>query len=208
MAQEVLMATVTGEPFQPVRLHYRLSDQHALLRRFGQLRCVDRDHSQPRWVWLYDHEARKLRFDRCYADLPRQLHPVVIGAFFVRDEGQLLLDLRSCERALLAIPFFDKHIPQNVAGLIEATVVNKLFSADNAELTPDRIFDHQPSTFIDPAAAERRVTELVARVQDPQEKGYASPRRTRCPGQSNRCPKSSDFPSITMKRGSRISQPP
>jgi hypothetical protein len=42
MPEEALLATMTGELFQPVRLHYRVFDSDGLLRAFQKLRCVDR----------------------------------------------------------------------------------------------------------------------------------------------------------------------
>src|SRR5437588_127271 len=128
MADKTVLATMTGENFQPVRLHYRVFDHAGLLRALKRLRCVDEDPPRQRWVWLYDHEARGLQFRRCsYAQIPKHLHPIVIGSLFVRRNDELLLDLRSCERALLAIPFFDKYLPRKVAKVTEAEVVNKLF---------------------------------------------------------------------------------
>jgi hypothetical protein len=162
------MGTVTGENFQPVRLHYRVFDHEGLLRVFKKLRCVKRDPTQPRWCWLYEDEARNLRFKHSYADLPPHLRPVVIGSLFPRGEDHLLLDLRSCERALHALPFFDKHVPRKVARVTEAEVVNKLFPTDDPTLTPDRLFDHQQSTSRDPKALVRRITELADRIEDPQ----------------------------------------
>jgi hypothetical protein len=171
MAEKTLLATVTDEHFQPVRLHYQVLDQAGLLRAFRKLRCIDHDPGRGRWVWLYEYEAKKLQFRKSYAQLPKQLHPIVIGSFFLRDKDRLLLDLRSFERALLAIPFFDKHIPRSVARVADAEVVNRLFSAaGNEQLTPDRLFDHQPSTVRDPDAEVRRLLDLVAGIEDPQEK--------------------------------------
>jgi hypothetical protein len=171
MADKVILATVTGEYFQPVRLHYRVFDNERLLRAFKKLRCVDHDPSQKRWVWLYDHEARNLRFKQSFAQIPKHLHPLVIGSFFLRTKDTLLLDLRSCERASLAVPFFDTHLPRSVVKVMEAEVVNKLFSAtEGAKVTPDNIFDHQPSTFVDPEAEVQRVIDLTAHVRDPQER--------------------------------------
>ena len=67
---------------------------------------------------------------------------------FPRDRDRLLLDLRSCERALLAIPFFDEHLPRRLAKVIEGEIVNKLFAVEgNVKLTPDFLFDHQKSEF-------------------------------------------------------------
>jgi hypothetical protein len=171
MGAEPILATVTGELFQPVRLHYRVTDQAGLVRAFKKLRCLDRDRTRPRWVWLYDYEARGLPFKQSYAQLPKPLRPVVIGSFFPRAEGELLLDVRSCERALLAVPFFDKHLPRGVARLTEAEVVNKLFPATgNASLTPDAIFDGQRATVRDPEVIVRRMKEITADVRDPREK--------------------------------------
>jgi hypothetical protein len=171
MADKPILATMTGEYFQPVRLHYEVFDHEGLLRAFKKLRCLDFDATHQRWVWLYDREAKSLKFKQSYAQIPKHLHPIVIGSVFLRGKDKMLLDLRSCERAALAVPFFDKHISRSVAKVTEAEVVNKLFSAtENQKLTPDAIFDHQVSTCRDPEAAVQRIIELMAHVQDPEEK--------------------------------------
>jgi hypothetical protein len=161
---------MTGEHFQPVRLHYKVLDRKALLRAFERLRCVDKDPTRLRWVWLYDFEARYLPFRQPYAQIPRQHHPIVIGSFIPRSEDRVVLDLRSCERASLAIPFFDKHIPRRAARVTEAEVVNRLFPADEPGITPEQIFDRQETTIRDPEASAREIAARTAHVQDPQEK--------------------------------------
>src|SRR3954463_14538590 len=160
MADQPLLATMTGEHFQPVRLHYKVLNRSGLLRAFETLRCLDYDPTRKRWVWLYAHEAKRLRFQRSYAQFPSELHPIVIGAFFLRTRETLLLDLRSCERALLAVPFFDRHLPRRLVELEDAEVVNRLFPATeaNQKLTPDALFDSQISTGVDPEALVQRLT--------------------------------------------------
>ena len=170
MSEKGLLATMTGEHFQPVRLHYQVFDREALLRVFQKLRCVDRDPTRLRWVWLYDFEARDLPFRQSYAQIPKQHHPIVIGSFLPRGADRMVLDLRSCERAALAIPFFDRHIPRKVAKVTEAEVVNRLFSVEESQITPDQIFDRQETPPADPEASHRAVAELTASIQDPQEK--------------------------------------
>ena len=167
MGKQPVLATLTGEYYQPVRLHYRVLDQPGLQRAFETLRCLDFDRTQTRWVWLYDHEAKGLQFKQSYADLPAEARPIVLGSIFLRDEDQLLLDLRSCERTILAVPFFDKHIPRSVATLTEASVVNSLFSAENRTLKPESHFDHQPSTFINPQDLVERAKSLTAGIRNP-----------------------------------------
>ena len=170
MEERTLLFTLTGEYFQPVRLHYRVSDRPAVLQRFQELRCVDYDGTRGRWVWLYDHEARRLKFKKSYAALPKHLHPVIIGSFFLRAEDKLVLDLRSIERATEAILFFDKHLSRSVARVVEAEVVNRLFPIRDAQVTPDSIFDHQTSTYIDPEAVVQRTKDLVAGIAEPHER--------------------------------------
>jgi len=172
MANQPLLGTMTGEHFQPVRLHYRVLKHSELKRAFEKLRCVDYDSPRKRWVWLYADEAKNLRFQRSYGQLPKELHPIVIGAFFLRMEKSLLLDLRSCERALLAIPFFDTHLPRKLVELEHAEIVNRLFpvTKENQQLTPDALFDGQIATGIDPAALVQRLTEKAADIADLKEK--------------------------------------
>jgi hypothetical protein len=172
MADQPLLATMTGEHFQPVRLYYKVLNRSGLLRAFEKLRCLDYDSARKRWVWLYAHEAKKLRFPRSHAQSPKELHPIVIGAFFLRTKETLLLDLRSCERALLAIPFFDRHLPRKLVALEEAEVVNRLFPATeaNQRLTPDALFDSQIGTGLDPEALVQRLAEKAAGARDPDEK--------------------------------------
>ena len=66
MANKPILATVTGEFFQPVRLHYRVLDGKGLLQAFDKLRCVDHDPARRRWVWMYADEARSLQFKQSY----------------------------------------------------------------------------------------------------------------------------------------------
>src|SRR5262249_47789075 len=98
--------------------------------------------------------------------------PIVIGVFFLRSAETLLLDLRSCERAMVAIPFFDTHLPRRLVELEDAEVVNRLFPAteENLKLTPDALFDAQIGTGIDSEALVQRLAEKTAHARDPGEK--------------------------------------
>jgi len=157
MSAASVLSTITGELFQPVRLHYQVLDRKALLHSFEKLRCLKYVLEEDRWCWLYEDEARLLSFQNSYDRLPKKLRPIVIGSFFLRDEG-LLLDLRSCERALMAIPFFDKHIPRSAARVMDAEVVENLFPVEgNERLTPADLFDQRPNGGIEPEGLVERV---------------------------------------------------
>lgn len=127
--EKLLQMTVTGEVVQPIRLYYQIVDKKRLIDRFKQLRCMDLDRTNNRWVWLYSHESKILKFKKSYQSIPKEMHPIVIGSFFLRNRDELLLDLRSFERAIEAIPFFDKYIGRAVARITYAAVVNRLFDA-------------------------------------------------------------------------------
>ncbi len=160
MADKPILATITGDFFQPVRLHYRVFNDKELSQALSKLSCVKLDSPRQRWVWLYEDEARGLLFTQSYAQISEKLRPIVLGSLFHRTNDTLLLDLRSCERALAAIPFFDKHIPRGVAKITEAEVANKLYSAAKP-LSPEDVFDHQPSTARDPKAEFQRLAEQM-----------------------------------------------
>ena len=128
--EKLLQATQTGEVVQPIRLYYQIVDKKQLLNRFKRLRCMDFDRVNNRWVWLYSHESKVLKFVKSYLSIPKVMHPIVIGSFFLRSGDELLfLDLRSFDRAIEAIPFFDKHIGRAVARITHAAVVNRFFDA-------------------------------------------------------------------------------
>ncbi len=57
-----LVATMTNEPFQPVRLYYRIPSKAKMERKLRPLECMTEDSIQRCWEWLYHGEARSLRF--------------------------------------------------------------------------------------------------------------------------------------------------
>jgi tetratricopeptide (TPR) repeat protein len=167
-ADQVAMTT-TGELMQLIRLHYDVSDVEQLRARFASLRCLEYDASQARWVWLYTEEARTLPFkDR------RASKDVVLGEFVFKGQTDVVLNLRSFERATNALVFFDHHIPRTVAHVTAMTVSNRLLStAEAASLgSLDQYFDYAEVVVTDPASLLHDVEELVARTPNLQE-GFA-----------------------------------
>jgi tetratricopeptide (TPR) repeat protein len=165
-ADQVAMTT-TGELMQLIRLHYEVEDCDKLRVALDALRCIDYDASQTRWVWLYTEEARTLAFkDR------RAANNVVLGEFVFKGPQEMVLNLRSFERATNALVFFDHHMPRTVARVTAMTVSNRLLST--AEATSlgslDHYFDHAEVVVTDPASLLHEVEELVARTPDLQER--------------------------------------
>jgi hypothetical protein len=118
-------------------------------------------------VWLYTEEARTLPFkDR------RASKDVVLGEFVFKGQTEVVLNLRSFERATNALVFFDHHIPRTVARVTAMTVSNRLLStAEAASLgSLDQYFDHAEVVVTDPASLLQEVEDLVARTPNLQER--------------------------------------
>ncbi len=135
---DAIMATLTGEYTQPVRLCYKVYDKQAIHSKiFKNMKCMSYVTANNRWIWLYDHEAKKLSFEKTYQDIPKHLRPIVIGSIFSDNDDEMHIDLRSPERAEHAIVFFDKYIPRSIAEVTDAIVVNRIITAKENELLND-----------------------------------------------------------------------
>ena len=139
MPDRPLLVTTTGEPFQPARLHYTICDRRGLEACMRELECANFDKGRNRWVWLFDAEASSLKFERSWKDVSNN-GPVVLGSFYIRATGAAELYVRSIERALMAMTFFDEYIPRTVARITDMDVANRLFAADQRDLTPEILF--------------------------------------------------------------------
>ena len=104
-----------------------------------ELECVSFDKGRNRWVWLFDAEASSLKFKRSWKDVSKN-GPVVLGSFYFRGTSAAELYVRSIERALMAVTFFDEYVPRTVARITDMDVANRLFSADERDLTPETLF--------------------------------------------------------------------
>ena len=159
-----LVATTTGEAMQPVRLHYKIPGAAQVLAAFGKLKCLHDDPERQRWVWMFEDEAGKLALNNGKKP-PR---PISLGDFRFPKEGEATLTVRSVERAIEAIKFFDKKIPREVLHLETLTVINRLFSAGEISKTPDPNdwFVPEKTVVRDPEAHLREVEEAVKGATD------------------------------------------
>jgi len=152
---------------QPIRLHYEVQDGKQLRATFSTLRCLDYDAPRKRWVWLYTDEAKSLPFkDKRAADR------TVLGEFVFKGSDEIVLNLRSFERATQAILFFDKHIPRTVARVTAVTVSNRVISLKDASaLTSlDHYFDSAEVVVHDAESMVQRLQEIASSTTDTQER--------------------------------------
>lgn len=133
-SEQKLLCTVTGEPFQPARVYYHVSNKKTVINAFKKLRCMDYDRSRDRWVWAYDNEAQKIHFDRSYKQIPKDMRPLLLGYFIFTSDQEMQLELNSFKRVTLAIEFFQKHINRHAAQVTKLRLVNKMSSVpDNPD---------------------------------------------------------------------------
>jgi hypothetical protein len=164
------LVTITGEPYQPARVHYSLFNKGKLADTFTKLKCMDYDKSKQRWVWLYSKEAKKLKFANSYSSLPWNKRPIVLGSFFSKTAGQMFLNVNSFDRATKAIEFFDKHLDRSIAQVTDIEIVNRFFENPFAGDVPghEHYFDKKPVVKLD---GESFLKELMAKalaIEDPK----------------------------------------
>jgi hypothetical protein len=164
-----LLMTMTGEMHQPVRLYYEVSDQAAVLQTFTKLRCLDDDQDNHRWVWLYQGEAKKLKFHKSYSTIPRQMRPIILGAFRFPSAQDMTLDVRSWERATHAVVFLDRYLKRSIARVTHAAIVNRLFpyTSDGLPVLEDLFAQ---VTTIEGEAILRSMAASLQSIQDPAQR--------------------------------------
>jgi hypothetical protein len=169
-----LLHTVTGEPFVPVRLYWSVKSKPAITKALASLCCIDEDKKAKCWVWLYDDEATSLTFGIPRARLSPEVHPIVIGRFRLPDAKQLVLEVRSVERAIEAAKFFAPRFGSN-AVLSRARIINRWFELSEAGIGLERLDKLLDANVvrIDPRDAEEAFERAMAGTVTEAEKRRA-----------------------------------
>src|ERR1700688_2767033 len=165
-----VVKTLTGEIFFPVRLYYKVQSKVSVEVAFKKIRCMDFDLTGDRWTWLYDDEAKKLKFEQPYSAIPPHRRPIILGSFYSRVDDQMYLDVGSIERALKAIEFFDKRIKRAVAELEYFAVYNKITASESEH--PGACFDKLFSG-VRTSEIDSRREEYLARITEAMKSGRA-----------------------------------
>jgi len=154
-----LLVTLTKEPFQPVRLYYRIPSRPAVLTKLRGLECTVEDPIERCWQWLYHGETKSLRFATAgYDDVPQERQPIILGRIRFPKNGGMTLQTNSIERAVQAAKFFAPHLGSLVVAA-RCRVVNRCFAAD--EGAPHELMKtlDRNVTVIDPRDAEAEMEE-------------------------------------------------
>jgi len=131
------LTLVTGEPYQPARVYYQLSNlaeaqAQRLTECFQQLDCIVPGNRKGQWLWQFEAEAQRLRFERLYRQLTPEERPVILGLFEISEAG-VALTVLSFDRLLQAVPFFDRHVSREIMQATKMHLVNHFFSPSEVE---------------------------------------------------------------------------
>lgn len=170
-----LLTTMTKEIYMLARLHYDLLDSEKIHRVFLKLRCMKHDPFRDRWVWLYEAEAKRLKFKGAYKDIPIERRPIVLGSFFFRSKGEMILDLNSFDRAIKAVVFFNKYLPSKAAKVKDITILNKFHDASKGFVPKHQdYFDKGLEEMIDPDGLIDNLKRATSTIENPMEKANAA----------------------------------
>jgi len=148
-----LLATMTKEPFQPVRLYYLIPDRTLVTERLRGLKCMVEVPHERGWQWLYHAEAASLPIAAGYDAVPVERRPIVLGCIRFPNNGGMTVQTNSIERAVAAARFFAPRLGKEVVAM-RCRVVNRCFAAEEGQ--PDDLMKtlDQNVAVIDPREAE------------------------------------------------------
>jgi hypothetical protein len=146
-------ATMTDEPFQPVRLYYLIPDRSFVIKKLQSLECMVEVPHEQCWQWLSEAESKSLRFPGGYNDVPREKRPIVLGRISLQNAGGMMLQTNSISLAIEGAKFFGPRFGPK-AFAIRCRVVNRCFAADEGDISVLMKTLDKDVTVIDPRKAE------------------------------------------------------
>lgn len=167
-----LLMTMTEEFFQPARIYYDVHDQVALQDIFMDLKCMDYDDQDNRWVWNYTDEAKNINFKRSWPELPKESHPLAIGSLYAPKENQMNIDVNSFERVPAAVRFFGDRIDHKIAKVTHMQLYNKISRVRDGLPDHHKLFEEILSHRPDPDAemhaliAEAKASGNLEKLRD------------------------------------------
>ena len=108
--RRIPQVTMTGEPFQPVRLYYAIPDRSFVMRRLKGLACVVEAPAERCLHWLFEAEAAALPIGAGYDAVPEERRPIVLGRIRFPANGGMTIQTNSANRAIAAAPVSYTHL--------------------------------------------------------------------------------------------------
>lgn len=129
MNSHAFLTTFTGEPYQPVRLVYRITDFGKLYHLLNNLNCLEFSADKRHGQWQNKGEAEYLPFFVAESS-DRQPH-LNLGTLVLHGEKTMIIDLDSVQKAQAALLFFDEQLSSKFTYLHHIDFSNILTSKDN-----------------------------------------------------------------------------
>lgn len=124
--QKPFLTVETGEAYQPIRLAYNLKQKEKLTDALNKLKCLEQ--KQPgQWTWYWKDECEDLHFESLDSFKKDPEKPVRLGTISLLNNDTLYINLPSFKRACLAVPLFHKVIDPEIASIVKADFINKVF---------------------------------------------------------------------------------
>lgn len=127
--QKPFLTVETGEAYQPIRLTYLLKDKDGLIKLLESMGCIQSNTAANTWAWFWQDECEDLQFGSVGSFRKNSDKPIRLATFTIRND-KLFISLTSFKRACLAVPFFHKMIPHDLALIHTADFINKVFALD------------------------------------------------------------------------------
>jgi hypothetical protein len=167
--KKFLLATMTNEPFQPVRLYYSIPDRAIVEKKLRTLDCTSKPPLVRYWEWLFQGEAASLRFGAGgYDDVPEARRPIILGRIRFPKGNSMTLETNSIDRAIEGAKFFAPRLGPDVMAL-RCRVVNRCFTADEGPLKKLMETLDKDVTVIDPRESEAALEREFKHVQPGQD---------------------------------------
>lgn len=153
--EKPLLATTTGEPFQPVRLYYAVRNAEEIRARLLKLDCIDEGASPEVLEWLYEGQAAKLTFPSGgnYARVPAHIQPIVLGRIRFPRRTAMTLQVNSTDRAIVGAQFLGPILGEAAVAL-RVRVINRFFSPTEGTLAELGARLDQDVVVVDPRESE------------------------------------------------------
>lgn len=127
--QKPFLTVETGEAYQPIRLSYDLHQKDKIIEILNKLNCCEKNPHANSWNWFWRGECDDLQFESLESFKKNPDHPIRLSTISL-NQHHLFINLPSFKRACLAVPFFHRLIPNEVASVRHADFINKVFGID------------------------------------------------------------------------------
>jgi hypothetical protein len=164
---QTLLMTMTEEFYQPARIHYTVHDKSRLQELFMDLKCVDYDAENDRWVVHFEDEAANtMKLKKSVEEIAPEARPMVIASLFSPEKSRMYVDVNSFERLLEIIKFLNRFVDRRVAVATHFQLYNLFSTVRDGQPFHDILFGTGPVPRPQEHSALEAFTERVEQGED------------------------------------------